>query len=640
MKKEKLIRAIGEIDGRFIDEAAPPALKKRKAALFIPLVAATLILAILLSATLFILVPLLREDEPIEKYKGNEYYPVIEKLSAYIDKHSDGPIYGGNLGGAVDSPDAAVPEGGLPAPGEPSGDNKDDETSGSPDQGYEEITDNQVDGVIEADIIKRSDRYAYYLFNGTVSAYSIAGSDSAKLDSVTLSADEGYYSNARSWEMYLSADCKTLTVILSASEKVNYRNNYVELIAIDVTKPEEGLTVKNRVKLTGSYLSSRMTDGSFLVMTQYSVNTKDVDFDDPTTFVPTVATDGKVECIPGECILLPGELTNTLYTVAVRLDADTLELEGSGAFLSYSQDVYVSQNSIYAMRNYTNVSTENEVRTQTAMCEIAAMNYSGEELTPVGCVAIEGRIKDQYSLDEHEGILRAVTTTSVSKYKEFTSGGVTGMSWMSNNTNASLYCIDLKTMAVVSAVKNFAPDGESVQSVRFDGDMGYVCTAIRLSDPVYFFNLSDVSNITYKETDPITGYSTSLVNFGDGYLLGIGIGSSWGTFKVEVYEEAADKIVSVDSFELESTDFSTKYKAYYIDRKNGLVGLGVSSWKETATGKGTRYMVLGFDGSEITVIHTEGLLDPNCNYDFMRGFYADGYFYIFAGDAFRVVNIG
>ncbi|MBQ1260728.1 MAG: beta-propeller domain-containing protein [Clostridia bacterium] len=134
-----------------------------------------------------------------------------------------------------------APEVGVP--NEPTGD-----ASGSPDQSYEEVTDNQVEGVIEADIIKRSDRYAYYLYNGTVSAYSIAGSDSAKLSTVTLSANEGFYSNARGWEMYLSADCKTLTVILSAREKINYRNSYVELISVDVTKPEEGLTVKNRVK--------------------------------------------------------------------------------------------------------------------------------------------------------------------------------------------------------------------------------------------------------------------------------------------------------------------------------------------------------------------------------------------------------
>ena len=88
MKKEKLIRALGEVDERFIAEAAPAAARKKSRALFIPLIAATLILAVTLSSVLFILVPLFAPS-PAGSQGGNDYSAVIEKLSAYIDKQNE-----------------------------------------------------------------------------------------------------------------------------------------------------------------------------------------------------------------------------------------------------------------------------------------------------------------------------------------------------------------------------------------------------------------------------------------------------------------------------------------------------------------------------------------------------------------------
>ena len=272
-----------------------------------------------------------------------------------------------------------------------------------------------------------------------------------------------------------------------------------------------------------------------------------------------------------------------------------------------------------------------------SMCDVAVLDYSSGELTPKGSVALKGSLKDQYSLDEFGGVLRAVTTTSETKYKEVMHGNSVGVSWVSSSgTNASLYCVDLATMKVISSVENFAPTGEPVQSVRCDGNTGYVCTAVRLSDPVYFFDLSDVRNVTYKETDPIVGYSSSLVNWGDGYLLGIGVGSFRDSLKLEVYEEAADKIVSVTSFELTDLSYSSDYKAYYIDRENRLIGLGICSYD---SGRTYSYLLLTFNGYKIREVLNVKLGEYS-NYDYMRGFYADGYFYIFAGNTFRAINIG
>jgi uncharacterized secreted protein with C-terminal beta-propeller domain len=172
-------------------------------------------------------------------------------------------------------------------------------------------------------------------------------------------------------------------------------------------------------------------------------------------------------------------------------------------------------------------------------------------------------------------------------------------------SSASLYVFDDATGALLGSVEHFAPVGETVESVRFDGTAAYVCTAVvvTLSDPVFFFDLSDPANITYTDTGVIEGYSTSLINLGEGFLLGIGVGDTWSSLKIEVYEEdpaAGNGVASVDAWVMENTGYSAEYKSYYIDRENDLIGLPIY---ENSSGT-TKYVLLHFDGYRLRPIVT------------------------------------
>ena len=204
--------------------------------------------------------------------------------------------------------------------------------------------------------------------------------------------------------------------------------------------------------------------------------------------------------------------------------------------------------------------------------------------------------------------------------------------------NAALYCIDINTWETVAKVENFAPKGETVESVRFDGDKAYVCTAVvvTLTDPVFFFDLSDLNNITVKDTGEIDGYSSSLVNFGNGYLLGIGINDAW-ELKIEIYEESEDGVVSVTAYE-KPFDFSRDYKAYFIDRKNQLIGLGIADYSGKYNDKDERlrYIVLHFDGFELREVMNVGI---GASLDHCRATLIDGYMYILGFDRLEVVKL-
>ena len=323
----------------------------------------------------------------------------------------------------------------------------------------------------------------------------------------------------------------------------------------------------------------------------------------------------------------------------MKLDEKTLDLKGTAAYLSYSEDVYVSEDHVFLTRVYADTKkNEDSTYTRNSMTELSCLTYGGNSFESKGNVTVRGYVKDQWSMDEYEGILRVFTTTNATTVRKedynISSSSAENLQTATGLSNASLYCIDLTTFEVVTSVIDFAPPREEIQSVRFDGETAYVCTSVELSDPVFFFDLSDPGNITYKDTGTIEGFSTSLINLGEGYLLGIGRGDSWSSFKVEVYEETEDGVRSVCSYKLENAEYSTDYKSYYVDRQNQLVGIGVVD--KSGGNTETRYLLLHFDGYELIELVNIQLSGEPAK---MRGVYIDGYMYIFGFNDFKVEKV-
>lgn len=660
MRNKKFLRAFDSVDEKYIDEADPDAVfaaagksKRLSAAAIrrIIVIAASLCLVTALSLVLFL--PFNTENE-IEQYEKDPYYKVIAALDA-MDRRDDEPknnfeifagiingMLGGGIKGEVDyapKDDLVSNSGNMEGVIMPGG----DASNGNSDLGngkYEEATDNQVDGVIEADLIKRTDKYIFYLdrFGGgaILRVYSIAGEDSVQISEhkITFSgnATDVYYGQM---EFYLSKDANAVTVLAPGySREVGV---YTELISLDVSDVTN-IHKKASVVLTGNYVSSRNTNGNLLLISQFTAAEKP-DFSDESTFLPQIIIDGKATSVSPDDIVLPEVLDSRIYTVVTMLDEDDLSVKGNVAYLSFSNNHYVSEDTVYVTRSYIGERTAGDVTYRGPVTEIVALGYDADGFEKKQGVTVEGRVKDQYSLDQHKGILRVVTTTETAAYREEKKdSGVIMREYVDRGeSNAALWCIDLETMKVVASVEDFAPDGETVQSVRFDGDYAYVCTAVvvTFSDPVFFFDLSDLNNITYKDTGDIKGYSSSLVDFGDGYLLGIGYGNDRNTLKIEIYVEGENGVIPLCAYERRDTQFSEDYKSYYIDRENSLIGLGVYGFDKNGD-YGCYYVILHFNGFEfIEKTFVEIGADPAE----MRGAYIDEYFYILGAQYFEVTKV-
>ena len=620
MKNKRFLSAMGLIDDKYIEEAVPAKsnVKKRIRRSVIAAIAAVA----MLSVSLWLFIPFSTTPPDVSKYQDDEYYKLISTLNEATFVR---PRNKNNFEKYVYAALRAV---------EQKGEIMEDAVPGAPtatagDERYVETTDNQVAGVIEADLIKRSDKYIYYLSNRNLSVYTIAGEDSRLIGSYAL-PDRFYWHQI---EFYLSNDCNTVTVI--GNSKLG-----TEILSLDVSDAAN-ITEKASATLSGEYLTSRLTEGKLLILSNYYAK-RNADYSVKDQYIPNVTYEDETKYVPSENIYLPENLNgiyNYNFVVVAMLDESTLETDQMYSFFTYYTDAYVSNENVYLARNYYDRSeSENNVFTRRDMSEIARLSYTNG-LVYEGSAYIPGSVLNQYSLDEKDGILRAVTTVrDIQSYEARNPEGLTTeYLQLENSTNASLYCINITTMDVISSVEKFAPKGESVRSVRFDGDSAYVCTAIFVSDPVFFFDLSDINNITYKETDTIEGFSTSLVNFGDGYLLGIGTGDG-SSLKIEVYREGVTKVLPVCKYEIESAGYSEDYKSYFIDRENALIGLGVSYGVNNgySTVYKDGYILLHFNGQElIEVVSCELIGD---NYE-KRAVLTDGFFYMLSPEAFKIEKV-
>lgn len=654
MKDKRLLESLNLIDDKYIKEAEP----KMKTST-IPLkkiIGSVACFVIVIAISLYLFIPF-RTGPDVRKYEGSEYYPLIASIADFRYKPSKfknnyqviandlSSLFDGNF----DAKDNAAVGGNLAAaPGNNAApDTAPGDKGESNNSEYVEVTDNQVDGVIEADIVKRTSTHVFRLgMGGTLYVYTINKENSEELTKLNIPVFEderhSYYYN---FDMYLSADGNDLTIIKPYNDK-NYKSK-VGIISIDVSDPEN-TSVSNKISIDGSYNSSRMVDGKLLLISEYVVTAKNIDYSKPETYVPSITKNGVTESVKFKDIIYPEKLTNLRYSMVALMNEGSLELVGANALLCFNGEIYVSNENVYITRGYTTsqrIADKEGSYFNIQTTDIAVIKYSDGTLKHKGILTVEGTVKDQYSMDEYEGHFRVVTSTSKVAVTEDRKSDISlndttaSMTISDTRRSASLTVFNLESFTKIAEVRNFAPEGEEAASVRFDGDKAYVCTAvvITFTDPVFYFDLSDYSNITYTDTGVIDGFSSSLIQLGDGYLLGIGQENRTYS-KVEVYEEVSGSVVSVDKYLFDGS-YSTDYKSYFIDRESDMFGFAAEYLYTEDRRLGNYYILLVFNGYELVeVVKLE--MEESMDAVRVRAFMDDGYLYITDDYSIKAVNIG
>lgn len=647
MKNKRLLKSFDFIDDKYVKEAEPK-MKVSKAPTA-KIWARVACFAIVIALSLYLFIPFSTKGPRLTAYEDSDYFPIIEKIAnyrykpnpyknnfQYLTAEISGLFNSFSKGGAM-APNIDESEGGTMNDGAVPG----DQGNGS----YVETTDNQVAGVIEADLMKRTENYIFRLSEDSLKVYDINKEQTQKITEFEIPHLVDDYQRSYAYtNMYLSEDANTIIVVaLYAKSNILYTDTCkVGVTALDVSDIGN-IQVKKSIVVDGKYNTSRMVDGKLILINDYVINAYGIDYSNPETFVPKI-TDGDVtQCIKFEDIIYPDKINSTGYSIVTLMDLSSLELLSSNALLDYYNDIYVSESNVYVTKEYTKKEEigQNGSYKNTAMCDIVVLDYSGEALKYKGTLTVEGSVKDQYSMDEYNGYFRVVTSTNEQTIRAYNNGKYDDTVSSARLFSASLTVFNLESLEQIAVVKNFAPNGEEAKSVRIDKDVAYVCTAVTLTytDPVFYFDLSDYSNITYTDTGVINGFSSSLIQLGNGYLLGIGK-ESWVEDKIEVYVEEDGKVVSVAKYVFTGS-CTEEYKAYFIDRQNNTVGIPVSGFIVESGDNYAMYkdgyllFTFNGDGYSTRFIVKDLYLRP----DRVRAFADDGYLYITTDKSITVKKI-
>ena len=134
----------------------------------------------------------------------------------------------------------------------------------------------------------------------------------------------------------------------------------------------------------------------------------------------------------------------------------------------------------------------------------------------VGSGVVEGHLLNQFSMDEHQGVLRVATTISTRDVDDENPWG----RWVTTNR---LFTFQEKggRLEKLGQTEELAK-GERIFSARFIGNKGYVVT-FRQVDPLFTFDLSDPAHPRKVGELKVPGFSTYIHPLDENHLITIGV---------------------------------------------------------------------------------------------------------------------
>jgi len=373
-------------------------------------------------------------------------------------------------------------------------------------------TNEQVEGVNEADIVKTDGKFIYVALGKSIKIYKANDGKPVLVDEITMSVDTNTGQYVQLTEMYI--DQGRLVVLGARNSFENWIRPLPE-ITTDMDKsimpPRQGRSYsyagiysidKNgksnlikEVEVEGSMLSSRKIDGTvYLVVNKY-LNYYGIDPVDVVPMYRDTVRSAEYIKLPIDSIMYYPQRLSPNYLIIAAIDINdekapaTIEtLLGSG-FL-----VYMSNNALYvAGQDYNTI--------WGTITNISKFTIDGTKIGFAGGGMVDGSILNQFSMDEYDGNLRIATTN-----------------WQRESKNA-LYVLD-KNLNKIGSVENLAP-GERIYSVRFMGDKGYIVT-FRQIDPLFVIDISSPTAPKVVGELKVPGFSNYLHPLSEDILLGIG----------------------------------------------------------------------------------------------------------------------
>jgi uncharacterized secreted protein with C-terminal beta-propeller domain len=397
----------------------------------------------------------------------------------------------------------------------------------------------QEEGVDEPDIVKTDGRHLYVMAASTLHVFDVRSGEPKLTGSLTLKGygHELLVSGDRVLALTTYWDDPVLQPQPAQTTSTPYYSSEpaTRLFEIDVSDPA-GPKLLNTLTMEGYYVSARLRGSvaRVVITTPPSPWTVEEQTEAEqrrairrtrlSTWMPdgvlrdrvrdTRRTRRMVACDDvrkPEAFSGPGMLT--LLTVDLARGLEPLD---SDSLMTDAQTIYASKRSLFvATERWFDPAVsdpERQVDTGpfTAIHRFAIDDPESAEYRASG--EVRGFVLNQFSLSEHDGVLRVATTDQPP--------------WRANaeqrESESFVTVLDAQdgVLRQVGQVGGLGR-GERIFAVRFLGEKGYVVT-FRQVDPLYTLDLSDPQKPTVRGELKILGFSSYLHPIGDDLLLGLG----------------------------------------------------------------------------------------------------------------------
>lgn len=502
-------------------------------------------------------------------------------------------------------------------------------------------TNNQVEGVQEADIIKTDGEYIYAAVDGDVYLLRENGGNPEILSKIEKKAgtelDEK--DGAHEAEEYVNNIYVTETRLVLMKYTVDY-STYEDAVAEDVAiagcyvgqgtytaavydiADRSHPVLLNELGQSGTLISSRMVgDILYLVYSYYVPG--EIDEADPSTYVPALYLgDAKTDLAAGDIMLL-GEPGAAQYLTVSSIDVGSpAEFLDTQSILGCGSDIYCNSETL-VVALVTGEEANNVYKDKT---DLYRFSLKDGAVTMESQGSVPGYVLNQFSMDEYNGYFRIVTTENVTHY--FNEGGIASAE--QEKTRNHLFVLD-ESMNIVGSIEDLAR-GESIYSARFMGDTGYFVT-YRQVDPLFTVDLSTPSEPKILSELKVPGFSNYLHPFGDGLLLGFGQNSDEESgeiqgLKLSMFDTSDPAAVAEKHSELLGEKYMWSnaignHKAILVDSEKNLIGFPAEN----------EYMLYSYSPEsgfqKIAQLTLEADGPGDMDYD-LRGFYVDDVFYLYS----------
>lgn len=509
------------------------------------------------------------------------------------------------------------------------------------------MTNVQVDGVDEADIVKTDGEFIYYISNQKIYILSknlelISTIDNINNEKEKFIPKELYINNDKliilgNYSKFSTNNISNKnTEIIDIDESqeiltddvIINSENFAKAMVYDINKKDSPKLIRE-VGLDGFYINSRMiNDNIYFVSSKnilYNNNLKDEEI---LPYTEDSIRDENKKMISYSDIAYFKDVNTYNYMIVGGFNINNSEEVQTETFFGASDNIYANKENLYIT----------ELKIENNMDKTIIYKFKlGENGIILECKGeVEGYLNNQFSMDEYEGNLRVATTISKNEiYYDSTDSTDTTIVMGTNQDVSNKLTILDDNLKEIGKIENMAQD-EKIYAVRFIGKIGYIVT-FKQTDPLFVIDLSDPTNPIIKGELKIPGYSSYLHPYDDTHIIGIGYNtkenSSGGivntNMKISMFDisdlENPREMYTMDiGEEYVYSELEYNHKALFINKDKNLIGFPL-----TYNGKNS-FILIKINLENGFEKYNEITKELNYKTNINRGIYINSVFYTLA----------